>query len=150
MIPEFERYHGVVLRDLVVCCGSIAIKAVDLHGRVNTFMLDDEVGLVIKHSTARLPPWLFTYDDRQLEEIEDTRWSAKAFWFAHVCGQDGVLSISYDEFRAINPVTFETTAFVRVDKGRHTRYRVFGTAGELGAKKSRGVGAIVETLRSLR
>lgn len=149
MIPEFESYHGIVLRDLVVCCGELSLKCGDTQGRVNTFVLNDQIGLVIKHSTARLPPWLFTYDDNQVEEIEQLRRGCSGFWFAHVCGHDGVMSLSYEEFRSINPTWASTTAFVRVDKGRRTQYRVFGTNGELASKRGRGVGGIVSAIEEL-
>lgn len=148
MIPEFETYHGVVLRDIIVCCDDVRVKCFDLHGRVNTFLLNSHIGLVIKHSTARLPPWLFTYDERQMDEIERLRNLCTGFWFAHVCGHDGVMSISYDDFRLLNPVDAETTSFIRVDKGRRTQYRVFGTNGELPCKRSRGVGGIVSAVKA--
>lgn len=149
MIAEFEKFHGVVVRDLVVCCGSLSLKAVDLHGRTNIYKLNDMIGLIIKHSTARLPPWQFTFDVRQIEEIEHMRSGCSEFWFACVCGDNGVMCISYDEFRAVNPASASTTSFLRVDRRRNTRYRVFGTNGELPSKKSAGVGEIVKAVEAL-
>lgn len=150
MIAEFEKFHGVVVRDLVVCSGSLSLRAVDIQGRANVFKLDERIGLLIKHSTARLPPWQFTFDARQIDEIEETRRGCLDFWFACVCGDNGVMCISYDEFRVVNPDWASTTSFLRVDRRRNTRYRVFGTNGELPSKKSAGVAEIVKAIEAHR
>ena len=147
MISEFEKYHGAVLRGIIVECGSAELASCDLKGRVNCFSINGRVGLHIKHSTSRLPPWLFTYNDTQIEELDAVAAGFSSLWLAHVCENDGVMALSYDEFREINPPHLPTTKFVRVDKSRNTMYRVFGTAGELPRRKNRGVNAIVRVVK---
>lgn len=149
MIGEFEQYHGAAIRDLVVGCGvPVRIEASDDVGRVNTFLLNQKIGVHIKHSASRLPPWQFTYNYDNLAEIERLRKRSRNVWLIHICGRDGFVALSYDEFRAINPVDAETTCFVRVDRDRNTMYRVNGTDGKLGRSKRRGLSAIFEELQT--
>jgi hypothetical protein len=148
MISEFEKYHGAVLRGIVVGSGSAQIACCDRGGRTNCFSINGRTGLHIKHSTSRLPPWLFTYNQPQIDELDHVVTQCGALWLAHVCGDDGVMALSYDEFRSINPPDLPTTKFIRVDKSRNTMYRVFGTGGELSRRKDRGVRAIVAAVRN--
>lgn len=150
MISEFEKYHGAVLRNIIVECGHAEVASCDVSGRVNCFTIDGRIGLHIKHSTSRLPPWLFTYHDTQIEELDAIAANCTSLWLAHVCANDGIMTISYDEFGEINPPNLRTTKFVRVDKSRNTMYRVFGTGGELGRKKNRGVRSIVQATQDAR
>lgn len=149
MIGEFEMYHGAVIRDLVVGNGKpVSIEARDDVGRVNTFILNRKIGIHIKHSASRLPPWQFTYGDDNLAEIERLKKRSRRVWLIHVCGQDGFVALTYDEFRSINSTDAQTTCFVRVDRDRNTMYRVNGTDGKLGRSKRRGLNAIYEELQS--
>jgi hypothetical protein len=148
MIGEFERYHGAAIRDLVVEYGRpLCIEASDDLGRINTFILNQKIGVYIKHSASRLPPWQFTYGDDNLAEIERLRKRSLSVWLVHVCGQDGFVALKYDEFRSINSVEAATTCFVRVDRGRNTMYHLNGTDGKLGRSKRRGLTAIIEELQ---
>lgn len=147
MIGEFERYHGAAIRDLVVGCQKpLRIEAKDDAGRVNTFIINRKIGIYIKHSASRLPPWQFTYGDENMAEIERLRKKCRSVWLIHVCGQDGFVALTLNEFRLINPLDAQTTRFVRVDRDRNTMYRVNGTDGKLGRSKRRGLNAIYEEL----
>jgi len=151
MISDFERYHGAALRDLIVCAGRpIEIAVCDDVGRVNSYLLDKRVALHIKHSSKRIPPWSFTFTDENVEELERLGASDVTLWLALVCGPDGVLAISFDEFRTINPTWAKATRFVRVDRDKRTMYRVFGTNGKLPAAKARGIMPVIADLNSDR
>jgi hypothetical protein len=149
MIGEFEKYHGAVIRDIIVGYGKpIQIEVSDDIGRVNTFILNHKTGVHIKHSANRLPPWQFTYSADNLLEIDQLAKRSQKVWLIHVCGQDGFVALSFDEFNSINSVGAETTRFIRVDRDRNTMYRVNGTNGKLGRSKPRGLNAIFEELKS--
>lgn len=148
MIGEFERYHGAVIRQLVVGMKQeLCISVADESGRINAFMLNRKVGVYIKHSSKRLPPWQFTYQDAHLEEIDKLKKKMGSIWLIHACGRDGIVAISLDEFYSMNPVQKNTTSFVRVDRDRHTMYRVNGTGSRLEKPKKRGLDCIFEELR---
>jgi hypothetical protein len=151
MISDFERYHGAALRDLIVCAGRpIEIAVCDDAGRVNSYLLDHRVALHIKHSSKRVPPWSFTFNDENIREIERLCYPNVSRWLALVCGQDGVLALSFDEFRTINPAWARATSFVRVDRDKRTMYRVFGTNGRLPAAKARGFMPLIADLNKAR
>jgi hypothetical protein len=148
MISDFERYHGAVLRDLIVCAGRpLEIAVYDDSGRVNSFLIDNRIALHIKHSSKRIPPWSFTFTDENVEELTRLARPDVTLWLALVCGQDGIVAISFDEFHTINPSWAKATSFVRVDRDKRTMYRVFGTNGRLPAAKPRGTSPLIADLK---
>lgn len=148
MIGEFERYHGAAIRELIVGFdGDINITSADDAGRKNSFRINAAQGIHIKHSAKRLPPWQFTYLDENISEIERLAGSCDGVWLIHVCGQDGVVAFSLDEFWLINPRSTATTSFVRVDRDRNKMYRVNGGGGKLLRPIKRGLHCIFDALR---
>ncbi|MET3665528.1 hypothetical protein [Caulobacter sp. 1776] len=149
MIGEFERYHGAAIRELIVKANRpLKIETCDDVGRVNSYRINDVLGIHIKHSSKRLPPWQFTYLDENLVEIERLATRCSGVWLIHVCGQDGAVALSLSEFWSVNPRDAETTSFVRVDRDRNTMYRVNGTGGKLSHPKPRGLHYILDALQS--
>jgi hypothetical protein len=147
MIGEFERYHGAVIRELIVSSGyPLKIEACGGVGRVNTYRINDTIGIHIKHSSKRLPPWQFTYLENNLAEIRRLVEQCRNVWLVHVCGQDGIVALSYNEFYEVNPQSAETTSFIRVDRDRNTMYRVNGTGGKLARAKRRGLDYVLDEL----
>ena len=147
MIGEFELYHGAALRELVVRSGvMLTIGSDDEAGRVNSYCVDGKVGLYLKHSRKRLPPWQFTYLPDHLAELETLEAKYERVWLIQICGLDGLVTISLDEFHEMNPRDSETTSFVRVDRDRNTMYRLNGTAGPLRRPKRRGIQPVLEAL----
>lgn len=148
MIGEFELYHGVALRDLIVGAKHpIKIESHDDQGRVNSYRVNDAFGIHIKHSTKRLPPWQFTYPFENICEIEKLSAGCESVWLIHVCGQDGMVALSFAEFLSINPADIETTKFVRVDRDRNKMYRVNGTGSKLSHAKRRGLHSVFEDIQ---
>jgi hypothetical protein len=148
MIGEFERYHGAAIRELIVSSGyPLKIEACDDIGRINMYRINDSIGIHIKHSSKRLPPWQFTYLKDNLAEIRQLIECCRNVWLVHVCGQDGIMAMSYEEFCLINPQDAESTSFIRVDRDRNTMYRVNGTGGKLARAKRRGLDYVLDELR---
>jgi hypothetical protein len=148
MIREFEWYHGAAIREIIVGYGSsLTIEAYDTIGRANTFKINDCIGIHIKHSSKRIPPWQFTFSDDILVEIEQLALSCRSVWIILVCGQDGAVTLALSEFWSANPRDAETTRFIRVDRDRNSMYRVNGTGGKLPRPKRRGLEYILQELR---
>jgi hypothetical protein len=144
MIGAFEQFHGAVLRELIVSApGPVTLQAKDCWGRVNSFAVNDAVGLHIKHSAKRLPPWQFTFNSENVSELELLGDEFERVWIALVCGQDGIVALTLDAFRSVNPRHCETTCFIRIDRDRRSMYRVNGTKGALAYKAPRGLDALV-------
>lgn len=147
MTGEYEQYHGAAIREIIVETNRpLRICASDDHGRVNAFILEGNIGIYIKHSSKRLPPWQFVYTNDNLLELQRLARLCERVWLLHVCGRDGIVAISTVEFETINATDAETTRFVRVDRDRNTMYRVNGTSRKLSRAKGRGVAAIVKDL----
>jgi hypothetical protein len=147
MIGDFEFYHGVAIRELIVSSRyPLKIEVCDDIRRVNTYRINDTIGIHIKHSSKRLPPWQFTYLEDNLAEIRRLVERCHNVWLIHVCGQDGIVALSYKEFCSVNPQGAETTSFIRVDRDRNTMYRVNGTAGKLARAKRRGLDYVLDEL----
>jgi hypothetical protein len=145
MIGEFEKYHGVALRALIVTSEfPMRIAKAEREGRISSYLVNDHVAILIKHSSKRLPPWQFTFTPDQLAELEKLRGKQKNVWLALVCGLDGLVSLSGREFARIAGPDDLITPFVRVDRDRGTMYRVFGNAGKLAGAKPNGVTEIVQ------
>jgi hypothetical protein len=141
---EYERYHGIVLRELIVKAPSpLLIEARDDAGRVNSFCLNGQTGLHIKHSAKRLAPWQFTFNEDSLAEIDGLIDAHASFWLVLVCGLDGVAALTAEEFRVLTAVKNDVARFIRVDRDRNTMYRIFGNAGKLQGAKARGVVPVV-------
>ena len=149
MIHEFEKYHGVALRQLLIEAGAsgVSIRVEDSRGRLNSFVVNDKVGLHIKHSAKRMPPWQFTFDDENCQEIAHLSEHAVQIWIALVCGPDGVVCLTRDEFLTINAENCEATAFVRIDRDKRAMYRVRGSEGALSSAKPRGFARALGQIR---
>ncbi len=145
MISDYERYHGIVLRELIVKApASINIEKRDDIGRVNSFCLNGRTAIHIKHSSKRMPPWQFTFSLDNLGEMDRLESVAPSLWLALICGTDGIVVLSRQEFWLITSTKKDVTRFIRVDRDRRTMYRVFGSSGRIPALKPRGVSAVIE------
>ena len=149
MTHEFEFYHGAVLRDLVVASpDGLSITACDDTGRVNSFLVNGEIALHLKHSSKRLPPWQFTFNAENVDELNRLAKKCRSLWLVLVCGHDGFMSLSLPDFYKVNPPTSETTRFIRVDRDRGTMYRLTGTGGKLSSKRPRGLSPVIADISS--
>lgn len=139
MISELDRYHGVVLRQILISHGQpMTIGVANLAGRVDAFSIQG-AAFQIKHSSKRLSPWRFTYMPDNLAELADLRGDYNPVWAVLVCGQDGVVALSLQEVNSIVSGTNGRTSWIRVSRGRNSMYRVGGDLGDLPKAKPRGL-----------
>jgi hypothetical protein len=150
MTDEYEFYHGSVLWTLIVGCNSpISIGVDDKMGRVDSFSINGEVAIHIKHSAKRLSPWQFTFSRDNVEELIELDAKHKSLFVCLVCGDDGILAISPDEFLQVSGPAKSETYWIRVERPRNKMYEVSGNAGTLALKKSRGLAAVVDSIKAL-
>lgn len=148
MIYEYERYHGVVVRQIIVeSRAPISIEAHDVLGRVNSYLLNGVLAIHIKHSSKRLPPWTFTFSTENIVEIFRLATDTPSMWLALVCGGDGVVAISWAEFDSITKDEGRNARFVTVDRDRNTMYRVRGNASRVPLVRPRGVAGVLMDTR---
>jgi hypothetical protein len=151
MIHEFEYYHGVVLRSIILAVdGQVGIEKHDEFGRVNTYLVNDYLAIHVKHSSKRLTPWNFSLTTDHWSELLSILRKGKQVCLLFVCGQDGIVALSMDEIMSITEARPGGVASVRIDRNRGQMYRVFGNAGQLASLKSRGVAQVVEAILALK
>lgn len=149
MIREFEYYHGVALRDIVVCArpDQVRIRLSDSRGRLNSYVVNDSLGLHIKHRSSRVPPWQFGFALDTLDEMENLKSEAGIVWVALVCGEDGVVFLPESDFARVN-ATNVFGAYLRIDRDKRAMYRVSGSSGRLKKAVKRGALPLVTALRA--
>lgn len=144
MIRDFERYHGLVLRRLVIESDvPVSIKKQDSLGRINSFLIDEFFFIHIKHCAKRLPPWQFSFTREQISEVGELNSRYGCGWLIFVCGIDGLVSLSYEEF--VNMVVLGTVggATIRVDRSPRKQYRVSGKSREAFCIKPEGISTVL-------
>lgn len=141
---EYEFYHGVVLHKLCsVMPNGVSFEAFDFSGRLDTFRIDGKVAIHIKHSTARITPWNFTFNSDALRELIEVRKRLQDVFVVLVCGDDGVVTLSLSDFVSVSEMRPGGAVPLRVSRDRNTMYRITGNLGELPRRKRSGLAEIV-------
>lgn len=138
-MADYERYHGLVIRELAIeSPHGIHIKARDVHGIINCFVVNEVIGLFIKHSSNRLSPWVFSFTKDNLTEIELLSEDTKNTYICLVCGYDGFLTLSLSEFNQIaSRKKGDASLNLHVKRRKRQMYTVGGRE-KLERSKSRG------------
>lgn len=148
MTPEYQFYHGAVLHEIIITAGQpVRISLDDNYGRPDAYVINDQIGLLIKHSTSRLTPWLFTFAKEHIAELQLLRSKTKVCFVALVCDEDGFVCVRDSDLVRILTPTESDLASVRVDRPPRKMYRVSSSGNELDGKLAGGVERIVEEIR---
>lgn len=151
MIAEYKFYHGVVLAELVnLMVGPLAIDELIEEGRLSSYVLNDKIGLQIKHCTNRLHPWQFTFTKLNLVQLLTLQERFARVFVVLVCHEDGMVSLTLEEAISILSAGDSEQAWIRVDRRRNEWYSVNGGASALPNKKPQGVQPIVQALAENR
>lgn len=74
MIPEYRLFHGAAICALIDQSPfELAISHLGADGRLGFYILNRRVGLYVKHSTARLTPWQFSFSGQNIEQLRELR-----------------------------------------------------------------------------
>lgn len=138
-MADYERYHGIVIRSLVLSIDrGVQIRTLDAHGITNSFVLNDAVGLYIKHCSKRLTPWVFSFTQDNLAELDLLEESTKSVFVALVCGYDGFLVLSLaDVQRLADKKHAANTLAIHVARRKRQMY-VVGGKSKLNKRSPRG------------
>ncbi|MBE7172495.1 MAG: hypothetical protein INR73_18055 [Williamsia sp.] len=134
MIKEFDFYHGVVFSRLIhesktplyIACFTTSSNA--------SYVLNDKVGLYIKHSTKRMSPWRFSMLKKHQAEIEKMKLSMDDVFILLVCGEDGVVCLNYEELKIILNDCLDEVEWISAARVPNKEYSVKGSDGTLGHK----------------
>lgn len=148
MTPEYQFYHGAFLHELIVTAGrELRVTLRDFHGRPDAFLIDGEVGVLIKHSSARLTPWQFTFMKDHVLELQSLRQDARVCFIVLVCNEDGFVCVRDSDLLSIFTPTSTDVATVRVDRRPRKMYRVSSSGNALDRKVAKGVQEILADLK---
>jgi hypothetical protein len=147
MIPEYKLYHGAVLAELVDHLpNGVAIDELREDGRLTSYVLDNRVGLHVKHSMQRLSPWQFTFTAANVAELGFLQMTHNDSFVVLVCRTDGMVCLTIEELKSVLAFGAADQAWVRVSRHRRELYSVAGGASELSRKKPDGLDPIVQCL----
>lgn len=146
MIPEYKRFQGAVLAEIVDSHpGAVSIQEWPEKGRLSCYILNGTVGLHIKHSGARMRPWQFTFTEANFASIEILGSKCQEVFVVLVCWLDGMVCLTRAEFKSM--VAEEAgRAWVRVERRRGEWYTVSGPRLELDGRKPNGIDCLIDRL----
>lgn len=150
MISDYQFYHGALLREIIVKSRrDVRIALRDFHGRPDAYLIGGSIGLLIKHSGARLTPWTFTFMKEHLAELREMRAVTKVCFIGLVCNEDGFVCVRDVDLMGIllREAVPDTDALsVRVDRRVGRMYRVSSSGHEIDRRLARGVHDIVREI----
>jgi hypothetical protein len=134
MIGEFEFFHGVVFaRILHATQRPLMIKPFQLASNAS-YVVNDKIGIYIKHSAKRMTPWRFTFTQEHQKEIDLLKSNFKNVFLLLVCNGDGVVCLSYSELKTILDNQHDPIEWIRATRRKREMYAVRGSNGELDFK----------------
>lgn len=134
MIKEFEFYHGVALSKLVHSSDEpIALQLYPSSSNAS-YILNNNIGLYIKHSTKRMSPWRFSFQKLHQDEISQMNNKLNKVFVLLVCGEDGIVTLSFDELKTILDETHEDVEWISASRTPKKEYTVKGSDGGLKHK----------------
>lgn len=137
MIKEFEFYHGAVLARLIhKSKHPIEIEVYPTPSN-SSYSINKNLGLFIKYSTKRMSPWRFTFAKEHQDEILDMKNKLGEVFLLLVCGENGIIALSFDELKRILNEAHESIEWISVARNKNTEYTIKGSDGSLGHKISR-------------
>jgi hypothetical protein len=134
MIKEFERYHGAALSRLVH--GSDRVLSIRRYSSASnaSYVVNEKMGLYVKHSTKRLSPWTFTFQRPHRAEILDMHRLFPHVFIVFVCHTDGIVCLRFAELQLILDCERRDVQWVRVSRSPRHKYAVAGKYGRLKSK----------------
>ena len=133
MIKEFELYHGAALSKIAQDDTRTLINSFPTASRC-TYLINDSIGLYIKHSTKRLTPWGFSFTKQHQDELKFMADSLSKVFIAFICGPDGIACLSYGELKNVLDEIHEDCEWVRISRGPREKYAISGSDGRLRFK----------------
>ncbi len=139
MIPEYRLFHGAAICALIDQSPlELTIRNLGADGRLGFYIVNQCVGLYIKHSTARLTPWQFSFSAQNTEQFQELRSRCVASFVALVCGWNGIVCLELSELKIVTAIDGEEQPWLRVSRRPGSMFSVSGDLGSLKTKKREG------------
>ena len=131
MNKDLEKYHGLVILK-IIRMNPFSINF--LKKNANSYVMNDKIGLYIKHSSRRVSPWVFTFKKEHQDEISFLEAQYDAVFICLVCHNDGVVCLNFKELKFILDYN-HADEWVRVSRRPGEKYSIHGSDGKLKNKK---------------
>jgi len=132
---EFERYYGIVFTSLFEEVTDVRIKKISDND--SAYVLNNRLWLYIKHTTARISPWSYSFRTHDFAVIDQLELETTEIAFGLVCGFHGVCLISSQDLKVAGGVFQGDALRITVRTMRGGSWKVSGTAGELSTTRSK-------------
>src|SRR5262245_5105388 len=120
MIADYKLYQGAVLAQLVDDAKQpVTVRELVEEGRLNSYVLNERIGMHIKHSAARLRPWQFTFTPANWESLKQLHRAYAQVFVVLVCWLDGMVCLSLDELQEITAEGEAVQGWVRAERGKN-------------------------------
>ncbi|WP_018083318.1 hypothetical protein [Asticcacaulis benevestitus] len=148
MVPEYKFFHGAVLCDLIdISTAPITIDELKEDGRLTSYTLNGKVGLQIKHSSARLSPWSFSFTSSNWEElVQLSRKFRKRVFVCFVCNDAGIVTLDIESTLNLLTSGQSDQAWIRITRRPGKWFEVTGSSGEDAIKRPSGIVQIIDSL----
>lgn len=133
MLSIKDFFHGVAL---------IRVIRHEVFGSVKvyeendcSYLINDDVGIYIKYSQQKLPPWGFTFSEEHVHEITEMSERLRQVYITLVCNDNGICCLDWEEFATV--ISTESMAYpkwISVSRAKGEKYAVWGRDGELRHK----------------
>lgn len=134
MIRDFEFYHGLVFaRILHATQRPLTIRPFQSVSN-SSYVVNDTIGIFIKYSAKRMTPWNFTFKMEHQQEIDLLKAQFEKVFLVLVCGDDGVVCLSYAELKQIFDNQHDPIEWISATRHKREMYSVKGSDGELDFK----------------
>jgi hypothetical protein len=83
-----------------------------------------------------MSPWRFSFQKVHQEELMKMRNDLSEVFLVLVCGDDGVVTLGFDELKKILDETHEAVEWISASRSPRKEYTIKGSDGALGTKVS--------------
>lgn len=135
LTDEFERYYGTVFTCLFDEVPYVRIQK--LSDNNSAYILNENLGLYIKHATARLSPWNYSFRRNDFSIINEISSKTEEIAIGLVCGFQGVCIISSEDLKSAAGIFESDPLRITIRTMRGGSWKVSGSAGELRTTRSK-------------
>ena len=150
MINEFKAYHGSAFAELIdESTVPITLFRPDLSNNA-VYILNNSIGLFIKHSTKRVSPWRFSFQSDHVTNLQELTQEFDHAFMVLICGRYAIAVLNNCEIRDLLPLNSPSTSWVSVNSSHNTMLTIEGSSGKLKRKirKSQPFYQVKEILES--
>lgn len=90
-----------------------------------------QIGLFIKHSSARRSPWRYSFAKAHQQELSDMHERCAAIFVILFAGDDGVACLSYQQLKVVLDEYYDDVEWVALSRKHNQSFRVSGKDGSL-------------------